>query len=853
MMKTYHFFRKNALVLALSVASPAGFAQDGYQFNPMFLAGKDGDVADLSWLEKGTDLPPGKYNTTIFINDKYIGNADVTFITEEIEGQHQLLPCFNAEEVDGLGIDLTKAKSFTPQQDCLVLDKLYESQGVKRDFDAGKLVLRYTLPQEVMLNRPRGEINPSRWEKGITTGFLSYNMTGSRSEYSGENDLTRTNYFVGLNSGINWGPWRLRDNSTWSWANQNGGQWSHISTMLQRDIVSLRSQLTLGDTWSSSSIFDAAGVRGVQLASSENMLPNSQRGYAPEVRGIARTNATVRISQNGNLIYQTSVTPGAFVINDLYPTSSGGDLDVSIEENDGQVTRFTVPFASVPNLVRQGQVNYSLSAGNFRSGYNQSSPFFLQGDIFYGWRYGLTFYGGAQYSDNYQAWAAGIGQNLGRMGAYSVDAIHANSTLANNKSYSGDSIRFRYGKTLNTTGTSLNFYSWHYTSRGYYTLSDTAYRRMRGGENQTVIDENGQIINDYSNYYNLGNARKLQNQVLLSQQLGNYGSLALSYNQQSYWNTSKTTDSIRTSYSTSWKSISWNLAWQHTRNVWSDKSDDLFSFSMSMPLSKFLPDSRIHYGVTNSTNADTSHSLGVNGKVPGYDNFNYGVNARYGAGNNDMTGGDMSLQYQGSKGVYNAAYSQTRNSRYYNAGISGGVVLHEDGVTLSQPLGNTNILVKAPGAANVKINNQTGIYTDSRGYAVVPYASAYRENRVNLDVRTLGVNVEVPQSIVSTIPTEGAMVRATMDTRIGYRALFMMVRDGKALPFGTPVALQKDDTVSGIVGETGVAWLAGLPEKGTLLAKWGTEPSQQCVAQYSLKKENYDETTNLYTQELICK
>jgi hypothetical protein len=41
------------------------------------------------------------------------------------------------------------------------------------------------------------------------------------------------------------------------------------------------------------------------------MLPDSQKGYAPVVRGIARTNAQVVVRQNGYIIYQTYVAPGA--------------------------------------------------------------------------------------------------------------------------------------------------------------------------------------------------------------------------------------------------------------------------------------------------------------------------------------------------------------------------------------------------------------------------------------------------------------------------------------------------------------------------------------------------------------
>lgn len=73
-----------------------------------------------------------------------------------------------------------------------------------------------------------------------------------------------------------------------------------------------------------------------------------------------------------------------------------------------------------------------------------------------------------------------------------------------------------------------------------------------------------------------------------------------------------------------------------------------------------------------------------------------------------------------------------------NYGVSGGVVVHRNGVTLSQPLGDTNILVKAPGAAGVELENATGVKTDWRGYAVIPYATTYRQNRVALNTNPWG-------------------------------------------------------------------------------------------------------------------
>ncbi|VFS15217.1 P pilus assembly protein, porin PapC [Enterobacter cancerogenus] len=45
-----------------------------------------------------------------------------------------------------------------------------------------------------------------------------------------------------------------------------------------------------------------------------------------------------------------------------------------------------------------------------------------------------------------------------------------------------------------------------------------------------------------------------------------------------------------------------------------------------------------------------------------------------------------------------------------------------------------------------------GIKTDSRGYAVIPYATPYRVNQVALDVTTVGNDVELENAIVNKNP-----------------------------------------------------------------------------------------------------
>ncbi|MFQ8717310.1 MAG: fimbria/pilus outer membrane usher protein [Enterobacter hormaechei] len=134
--------------------------------------------------------------------------------------------------------------------------------------------------------------------------------------------------------------------------------WDSAYTYAQRNIIAPKS----ADTWRKQllPICLTACLSGAQLASDDDMLPDSLRGYAPVVRPIARTNARSSLNKTAT-IYQSYVSPGAFEITDMYPTGSSGDLDVTIKEADGSEQHQLVPFASLPVLQREGRLKYSLT------------------------------------------------------------------------------------------------------------------------------------------------------------------------------------------------------------------------------------------------------------------------------------------------------------------------------------------------------------------------------------------------------------------------------------------------------------------------------------------------------------
>ncbi|MBF3355424.1 fimbria/pilus outer membrane usher protein, partial [Leptospira borgpetersenii serovar Hardjo-bovis] len=145
-----------------------------------------------------------------------------------------------------------------------------------------------------------------------------------------------------------------------------------------------------------------------------------------------------------------------------------------------------------------------------------------------------------------------------------------------------------------------------------------------------------------------------------------------------------------------------------------------------------------------------------------------------------------------------------------------------------QPLGNTNILSAAPGAANVGVVDQPGIHTDARGYAVVPYATTYRQNRMALDVNAMADDVDIDDAVTRVVPTEGALVLARFKARVGARALVTLNHNGKPVPFGATVTVN-DRHAEAIVDQAGEVYLSGLSGPGGLQVRWGELPAPPCL------------------------
>ncbi|KML41964.1 hypothetical protein VL15_37850 [Burkholderia cepacia] len=898
---------KRVLTLVLVLAFPPISARADTYFNPAFLSGDPSAIADLSRFSKTGGQAPGTYRVDVYLNDTFVSTKDVTFKaaqpaafelgrTSAPEGRASqadaisapvaaseltasgvangasenaiasahaaatdnsgLQACITVNDLDSLGVNL---KSFPElaklsPETCVDLPAAISHASTTLDFE--KLRLDISIPQAALNNSARGYIPPDKWDQGINAGLLNYSFSGSNSFGSNGGG---NSYFLNMDSGINLGAWRLRDSSTWNYSSGQGtsySRWQNVSTYVERTVVPLKAELIVGDANTTADVFDSLGFRGAQIASDDNMLPDSLRGFAPTVRGIARSNAQVTIKQNGYVIYQTYVPPGPFTINDLFPTASSGDMNVSIKESDGSVTSYTVPYSAVPILQREGRIKFATVFGKYRSGNsNQENPNFLQNTVIWGLPHGLTAYGGVQLAEHYRAFAVGLGRNLGDWGALSADVTQANATLSDGSNHSGQSLRFLYAKSLGKYGTNFQLLGYRYSTEGFYTLDQSTYRTM-SGYNVSTYNGVQHITPSYNDYYNLNYTKKGKLQINISQSVGHSGSIFVSATQQSYWHTSETNTLMQAGYTGSWRGYTYSLTYNYNKSPGQPQANQVFALTVSVPLSKFMrvetdtaaalstgQFSNTAYA-TYSNNTDThgnmTQQLGVSGTLLASNNLTYSIQQGY--ANHDVGGGNgaASLNYQGTYGNANLGYNYSRGYQQVTYGVSGGALLHRNGVTFSQPLGDTNVLIAAPGAGGVSVQNATGVKTDWRGYAVVPYATTYRQNRISLDVNTLNDHTDIDEAVNSVVPTQGAVVLAPFKVRVGARALLTLTRNGQPIPFGAAVNVQDNNNTS-IVGDQGQVYLTGLPLNGQLKVQWGDGPDRQCTVKYSLSTDSLNE------------
>ncbi|MDR9889406.1 outer membrane usher protein [Pseudenterobacter timonensis] len=846
-------FRRSILCIAICTAfQSASFAAENVatsstgseevEFNDQFLF-NTGTNIDVSRFSRGNPVVPGTFKTQLLLNGQKKALTDFTF---NDNGTARASPCFTPKILMQMGVKadaLQKAianKKPEASGETVCIDINQAFPGASWDYNAGSQELSLNMPQIYIERHPGGYVDPSLWEDGITAGMLSYDLNAWHSDSA---DGGRDSAYAGLKYGINMGPWRLRSRGTLNWDNSEGTDYTSQDIYLQRDITPLRAQLLLGDSYTRGDTFNSINLRGVRMYNDDRMLPGGISTYAPVIRGVAKSNAKVTISQSGNKIYESTVPPGAFEINDLSTTGYGSDLVVTIEESDGSVRTFSVPYSSVSQMLRPGYSRWDIGAGELNDNGLRDKPRVSYATGYYGLSNTFTGYAGFQYMDTgYYSGLLGIAMGT-RIGAFALDVTHSDADIDGIGNLTGQSYRLSWSKLLEETNTSFNVAAYRFSTEDYLTLNDAASLT----ESIKYRDRGLNPDHSDSDVYNHFQRMKNQVQINVSQPLASgkadYGSLYITGSWQDYWSESDSTSQYSIGYNNAFWLGSYSVSLQRSYNEYGDKDDSVY-LNLSIPLENLLGRSTKPGGfssVNMSVNSDFKNNSTFNASANGNSDdyrFSYSVNTSSSQGDS----GD--LNQIGGYGSYSSAYGPLSvsasatddSSQQYSLSYSGGMVLHSGGITLSSgSIGDTDTLalVSAPGAKGAQLSVGDGVIGSS-GYAIMPYLSAYRENTIGIDISKMDSDVEVKSTSSIAVPRSGAIVRVDFETDQSRSLLLDLHRsDNGFIPLGADVLNEQGQSV-GSVGQAGQAYLRGAENSGRLRIVWGSDSASACTVTYTL-------------------
>ncbi|MBC3380029.1 fimbrial biogenesis outer membrane usher protein [Serratia fonticola] len=828
------------LVMAVSstVQAANNDASERAEFDPGFFRGLSGQAVDLSRFNKGNTLTPGHYRFDVYVNGQWVGRQEIAITLTVPEAGMSY--CFTPEQVRQWELDASKLPEAALAQQVLKNEKCFDAEkfipGFKLSANTGELMLEITVPQAFIGSR-RGVVAPELWDHGVTAGFVGYNLNTFRTHNRDVGNITQ--YFGGFNSGVNLGAWRLRHNSSYtrSDGNSNSGHYQSISTYVQRSIAPLKAQLTVGQYFTPGDQFDSVPFSGVQLTSDTRMNPDSENGFAPVIRGIANSNAKVTVRQGNHVIYEASVPPGPFAIDDLHSTGYSGDLLVTVTEADGQTRIFTVAYAAVPQMLRPGVSRFNLSAGKYRDSTLDSVPNLLLGT----WQHGVsnlvTVYTGGIVAEKYQSLQGGLALNTG-IGAFALDLTQSwASGLKGNATgidehMQGQSYRATYSKLLYETRTNFTLAAYRFSSEGYLSFSDFA--RARSSETPT-FNEMSSLPGLIGSVVESARPRN-RYQLNINQPLADgYGNLFFSGSAQNYWHSgSGTRTTFQAGYGNSYRWGSFNVGISRTIGS-GGQSDTQYLASITIPLGNRarapMLTTSLNYSDSKNTTAQTtlSGTMGENNQLS-YNAF--GSSNRADSHSANSLGGNV--QYSSPYAVMSGGASSGSSTRQLNLGLSGSVVAHPGGINFTQYQGETMAVVQAKGAEGAVISSNVGAAVQGNGFGVVSGLMPYRQNEIALDPKGTSRNVEILGSSQQVAPSAGAITMLKYQTETGVPVMLQATRtDGKPIPLGSEVLDNKGNYLA-MVGQGDLIFVRGLLPQGQLLVKWGPGETQHCSLQYRL-------------------
>ncbi|HCR3451253.1 TPA: fimbria/pilus outer membrane usher protein, partial [Citrobacter werkmanii] len=646
-------------------------------FNTDVLDAADRKNIDFSRFSQAGYIMPGQYQMQVMVNDQTISPSSfpVLFIdgtpatgaaASGQDASSAALPraCLTPEMVDLMGLTVASREKVTWWNNGQCAD-FAQLPGVELRSNPAEGLLYINMPQAWLEYSDASWLPPSRWDNGIPGLLLDYNINGNVSRPHQGKESQSVSY--NGTAGANLGAWRFRADYQGSMNRTSGsGQgtdsqfdWSRF--YMYRAIPRWQARLTLGENHTNSDIFSTWRYTGASLESDDRMLPPKLRGYAPQISGIADTNARVVISQMGRILYDSTVPAGPFTIQDL-DSSVRGRLDVEVTEQNGQKKTFQVDTAYVPYLTRPGQIRYKLVSGRSRSWeHTTEGPVFVGGEASWGINNRWSLYGGGVAAGDYNALALGVGRDLMAFGTISADVTQSFARFDDQGSKQGKSWRVSYSKRFDEANADITFAGYRFSERNYMTMQQYLDARYR---------------NDFT-----GREKELYT-VSLNKNFDDLNaSVGLQYQHQTYWDRGESdywTLSVNRYFDAfGFRNISVGLS--ASRSKYLERDNDSVFLRLSLPLGTGMAS----YSGSMSNDRYTQMAGYSDTLNNGLDS--YSINAGINHGGSERSQGQMSAYYSHSSPLANVSANMSAvQNGYASYGInaSGGATLTTKGAAL---------------------------------------------------------------------------------------------------------------------------------------------------------------------------
>ncbi|WP_426285918.1 fimbria/pilus outer membrane usher protein [Luteibacter sp. E-22] len=691
----------------------------------------------------------GRHVVSLEVNGKAMGSAKARF-----DSRGAL--CIDRELLDVAEVDAELPTLRDPAASpCVDLATIYPSS--KIELSPAKATVSLLVPTEALRTRRR---DLSGYARGGTAALLNYEIVGLDSRWG-----SRTSRYRSANTelGFNAGDWVVRSRQV-STSTDGRQRMEVLDTYASRSFAEQRAVVQVGEINVVNPALSGAQITGAQVTSEQAL---AHQGTGATVEGIAQGPARVEVRQDGVLVYSTVVPQGPFTLTGIPRINRYSDLDVTVTGTDGEAQRFTVSGALAGAL--DTAPGYAIALGRLRNTGGTEAPWVLSGGWSGSFHRDMSLSAGIMAASRYHAVGLGVGATVAEDTQLNVNLAGSNATREGAKGWQG---MLTLSQRLDGRWSIGLAHSRQ--SRGFRDLLDTTVARSVASQRSRYRDQSSASVS--WSHPRLGSVSAGYSRTLLFNRRGTSRALAS-------WASRLGRASVSLS-------AEWNLGRARRQ-----QGNSVY-LNVSVPLGE---SGRVGSSVRRYA-GETRYGAHFSEQVNDYASYRAGLEYRSSDRRRSLDAGVSLLPRYAQ---VDGSYTRNANSTTYGIGVRGGVLWHAHGVTASPyPVRDTFGVLSAGDSAGVRISTPSGpVWTDARGYAVLPQLAPFGKSSIEVATDSLPRNVDIENGAAVVEVGRGAVAFLTFGMSKTRRVLLTaMTVDGRSLPEGATVTDEQGELVSLVQG-----------------------------------------------------